>query len=131
MRNFNSFRNSVTDSLGRIDSLAATLRAADPSMTEAQAQMKAYEQLRAKEREQSFAVVRAKAEALVKIADLGRKMNIRLDRKTVLEGELIAARVAEVRQNGNTVEAIFEVDLKCGISSFPRTVRVGKLPTTR
>ena len=131
MRNYNRYQQSIAASLARINGLAEDLRTADPSLTEAQAQMKAYEQLRAKEREQQFATVRAKAEALVKIADLGRKMNVRLDRKTVLEGELVAARVAEVRQNGNTVEAIFEVDLKCGISSFPRTVRVGKLPTTR
>lgn len=125
MRNY---RRPIHDALAAVHARSEKIRAANPSMTEAEADVEAYRQLRAEEIAGKMESVRRKAQRTVAQLDVGRRMEIRLDRKTTLEGEVVAARVAEVRQNGSAIEAVFELDLKCGISSFPRTIRVTKLP---
>lgn len=59
----------------------------------------------------------------------GRKMTVRLNAKSCLNGEVVAARPAYVEHVGaSSVRVVFEVDMVCGAAKVSRTVHLNNIP---
>jgi ribosomal protein S12 methylthiotransferase accessory factor YcaO len=59
---------------------------------------------------------------------IGHDFRVRLDRKTVQGGTIVACELARIDNNGRTLRAVFAVTLECGAGKLRKTFNVSRLP---
>lgn len=60
---------------------------------------------------------------------IGQKLEVRLDRKTTVEGTIKAVKFSRYNYSGaSSLKIVWEVTMSCGAKEVERTVHVSKLP---